>query len=257
MGIYTTETSVLFDTDNVIRQRQSFAYEQAATMINGGHLLELGVGIGRGMKIMCDKADKVTAIDKNEELINGLKKENPHWELIAMHMPPLAGLPDNTYDYVVLFQVIEHIKDDDLFVKEIYRVLKPGGKCFITTPNIKMTLSRNPWHEREYTVEGLKKLLSKYFTKVDMQGVYGSQKVMDYYEKNKASVARFKRLDIFNLENNLPLWAYRLPYEFLNRWQRKKLMDNDTSLVSDVTTADYRLEPANDVCLDLWAIVEK
>ena len=257
MGIYTTETSVLFDTDNVIRQRQSFAYEQAATMINGGHLLELGVGIGRGMKIMAGKADKITATDKNQELIAGLKKENPTWELIAMHMPPLAGLPDNTYDYVVLFQVIEHIKDDDLFVKEIYRVLKPGGKCFITTPNIKMTLSRNPWHEREYTVDGLKKLLSKYFTKVDMQGVYGSKKVMDYYEKNKASVERFKRIDIFNLENNLPLWAYRLPYEFLNRWQRKKLMDNDTSLVSDVTTGDYHIAPANDVCLDLWAIIEK
>ncbi|UPT66108.1 MAG: hypothetical protein M0D57_16695 [Sphingobacteriales bacterium JAD_PAG50586_3] len=93
MGIYTTETSVLFDTDNVIRQRQSFAYEQAAKMINGGHLLELGVGIGRGMKIMAPKADKITATDKNEELIAGLKKENPTWDLIAMHMPPWQACP--------------------------------------------------------------------------------------------------------------------------------------------------------------------
>lgn len=257
MGIYTTETSVLFDSDNVIMQRQSFAYEQAAKFINGGHLLELGVGIGRGMKKMCDKADRVTATDKNIELIDRLKAENPSWELLAMNMPPLQGLPDNTYDIIVVFQVIEHIKDDNLFVKEISRVLKPGGKCFITTPNIKMTLSRNPWHEREYTIESLTKLLSKFFSKVDMQGVYGSQTVMDYYEENKKSVGRFKKLDIFNLENNLPLWAYRLPYEFLNRWQRRKLMDNNNSLVSNVTTADYWIAPAKDDCLDLWAIIEK
>ncbi|GIS31642.1 MAG: hypothetical protein Ct9H90mP3_4380 [Flammeovirgaceae bacterium] len=40
------------------------------------------------------------------------------------------------------FQVIEHIKNDKLFIKEIHRILKPGGKALISNPNISMTLTK-------------------------------------------------------------------------------------------------------------------
>ena len=60
-----------------------------------------------------------------------------------MNVPPLK-FDDNSIDFVVTFQVIEHIKDDEKFVQEIHRVLKPGGKLILTTPNILMSLSRNP-----------------------------------------------------------------------------------------------------------------
>jgi len=42
---------------------------------------------------------------------------------------------DNTFDLVHSNQVIEHLFDIDLFVKEIYRVLKPGGLAVISTEN--------------------------------------------------------------------------------------------------------------------------
>lgn len=45
-----------------------------------------------------------------------------------MKTPPLKDIPDKSMDYVVSFQVIEHIKNDSFFVNEIYRVLKSGGK---------------------------------------------------------------------------------------------------------------------------------
>ncbi|MDR1388503.1 MAG: class I SAM-dependent methyltransferase [Treponema sp.] len=44
--------------------------------------------------------------------------------------------PDNHFEAVLASHVIEHLNDPALFVKEIYRVLKPQGRCFITTPNI-------------------------------------------------------------------------------------------------------------------------
>ena len=61
---------------------------------------------------------------------------------------------------MVTFQVIEHIKRDRDFLKEIYRVLKPGGKLILTTPNKNMSITRNPWHVREYDPKEMHDILS-------------------------------------------------------------------------------------------------
>ncbi len=43
--------------------------------------------------------------------------------------------PDDTFDAVILSEILEHIDDDVAGLKEIYRVLKPGGVVAITVPN--------------------------------------------------------------------------------------------------------------------------
>lgn len=47
-----------------------------------------------------------------------------------------ALYPDNYFDIIHFSHVIEHINDPSSFIKEVYRVLKPGGKVYCTTPNI-------------------------------------------------------------------------------------------------------------------------
>lgn len=48
----------------------------------------------------------------------------------------LKDIPDSTFDAVLFFEIIEHIAFNPVLMwKEIYRVLKPGGKLFISTPN--------------------------------------------------------------------------------------------------------------------------
>ena len=168
MFINATEiTSAEIASDNVIHQRLLFAYEAAQNYIKGD-LLEIGCGEGRGVELLVQKADSYTAIDKIATVVDKLSEKYPNVKLLNMLVPPFTGIADNTYDTVVTFQVIEHIEPDDEYVKEIYRVLKPGGLAIITTPNIKMSLTRNPWHVREYTKQELNGLLSKYFSQVDM-----------------------------------------------------------------------------------------
>ncbi len=174
-----------------------------------------------------------------------------------MNIPPFGGLEDNAYDCVVSFQVIEHIQDDVLYLKEIHRVLKPGGVALLTTPNRKLSLSRNPWHIREYLAEELKNIALKIFSGVEMKGITGNEKVMAYYQQNKKSVERITRWDIFNLQHNLPAWMLRTPYELLNRLNRNKLQSGDTSLVSGIKYEDYLVTDKADDALDLLLIVRK
>jgi SAM-dependent methyltransferase len=158
---------------------------------------------------------------------------------------------------VLSFQVIEHIKDDLLFLKEIYRVLKPGGKALLTTPNRSKSLTRNPWHIREYTSTELSLLAQPIFRHLEMKGIAGNEKVMDYYERNKNSVERFTRFDIFDMQHRLPAVALRIPYELLNRWNRNKLKDKSDELVAGIRHEDYIITENADDALDLFLVVEK
>jgi SAM-dependent methyltransferase len=174
-----------------------------------------------------------------------------------MNVPPFSGLADNSYDVVITFQVIEHIEQDKAFLQEIHRVLKPGGKAIITTPNLEMSLTRNPWHVREYKASQLQKLLSGIFAAVEMSGVIGSRRVNEYYERNKASVARITRFDIFNLQYRLPRQLLQIPYDFLNRLNRKKLLNQDESLVTEIGLNDYQLSNHAEVGYDFFCIAKK
>lgn len=55
------------------------------------------------------------------------------------------GLPffkDNTTDFVIAGEIIEHIVDTDFFLSEIYRILKKDGKLLLTTPNLASWINR-------------------------------------------------------------------------------------------------------------------
>ncbi|MCU0383125.1 MAG: class I SAM-dependent methyltransferase, partial [Cyclobacteriaceae bacterium] len=232
------------------------AYVAAEPYING-NVLEVGCGEGRGLHVVLPKADKFTAVDKIEEALVTLRKQYPQANFISMNLPPLHGLSDNSFDVVISFQVIEHIENDLFYLQEIYRVLKPGGLALITTPNRKMSLTRNPWHIREYLAEELYALAKKVFKQADVKGITGNEKVMAYHAANKKSVARITRWDIFNLQYRLPASLLRLPYELLNRLNRNKLHKADTSLVQSITHKDFELTDEADASLDLFLIVKK
>lgn len=257
MGVYTTEiASDKIASDNPIHQRLLKAYYLAEEYVNGD-LLEIGCGEGRGISLLKDKCTSYTAIDKIAAVLDKLKQEHAGVTFIQDNIPPMHKVEDNLYDVIISFQVIEHIKDDKLFLEEIFRALKPGGKALLTTPNIKKTLTRNPWHIREYTADQLEKLAGSIFSKVEMKGITGNDKVMEYYEMNRKSVQKITRFDLFNLQYRLPAPLLRIPYDILNRLNRNKLKGSNDSLVNTIKHEDYVLTDQADEALDLFCIVEK
>lgn len=239
-------------SDNYVYQRSVLAYVKAASIISG-KVLEIGTGSGYGIDILADRSDYFLTIDKFASRAGEEAAKKEHIEFRQMNVPPLEGIPDNHFDFVVSFQVIEHIQNDGAFVAEIHRVLKPGGKFIVTTPNKKMSITRNPWHIREYTIDELDQLLKRNFSLVDKQGVFGNEVVQKYYEENKASVRRITRFDVFNLQYRLPRQLLQIPYDILNRRNRNKLSDKG----SHIKMEDYSVSPAKEGCFDLFYIATK
>lgn len=255
--VFTTEiTSETIESDNPIHQRLYKAYVVATEYVRG-NLLEVGCGEGRGINLLKPLVQHYTAIDKIEDVITSLKVQHPECTFIASDIPPFPINENEAFDCVISFQVIEHIRDDLHFLREIHRMLKPSGIGLLTTPNRRMSLTRNPWHIREYLPDELERLAAQVFGEVTVKGITGNEKVMRYYEENKATVQRITRWDILNLQYRLPAALLKIPYEILNRINRNRLQKRNNTLVSDISHEDYHVTDDAENALDLLLIVRK
>ena len=136
MAIQTAERSSHLDpSENVIFQRHMIAYKQAANLINGT-VLEIGCGEGYGISELAKYAKKYIGVDKFDTYISEKLMTENDIVFHKMEIPPLLNIESDSVDFVVTFQVIEHIQDDNFFLEEIHRVLKPGGILLLHLVNV-------------------------------------------------------------------------------------------------------------------------
>lgn len=257
MFIYSTEiTSSHIKSDAPLFKRTLKAYQIVAPQLHG-NVLEIGCGEGYGIQLLLKNDINLTVLDKSKTVLKSIKKRHPKVNTIQSKIPPLSKIEDESYDYIVSFQVIEHIKNANFFLEEIQRVLKPKGKAFITTPNALKTIAKNPWHYKEYTYNEMESLIKPKFSNYEIKGLSGNSKTEAYYKLNEHSVNRILKWDVFDLQNKLPNTLLKIPYEILNRINRNSILKQNQTLVVDISTEDYELNQYSDQALDLMISLEK
>lgn len=104
-----------------------------------------------------------------DEIVGTLKKRRSNIVNFIFGDMTKSELESESFDITVSVEVIEHVEEDEKFVSEISRVLKPEGVFILTTPNGDFVKNTNPDHKRHYKKEELEGLLKKYFKKVEVE----------------------------------------------------------------------------------------
>lgn len=100
--------------------------------VNGsfpGKLLEIGVGNGSHLSLY--RSHQIVAIDISEAMLHKAQRfKSNNTTLLHMNGENLL-FPEACFDYVVICHVLAVTKNPEQLLRQIYKVLKPGGKLFI------------------------------------------------------------------------------------------------------------------------------
>lgn len=103
-------------------------------LTRGGSLLEIGSGTGALLRHLLRQGVPARGVEISAERIadgRRLYGELPIDKVDGVALP----FPDGSFDTVLSFDVFEHIRDSDAHLREVRRVLKPGGRYLLQTPN--------------------------------------------------------------------------------------------------------------------------
>lgn len=97
-----------------------------------GKLLDIGCGFGFFLETAKQKNWDVTGIEITDDAVKACTLKG-----LRMHHGTLeiAHFQDEMFDVIVMIETIEHITEIDNLIREIYRILRPGGLVYLSTPN--------------------------------------------------------------------------------------------------------------------------
>src|SRR5262249_22448787 len=142
-------------------------------LMTGRSVLDVGCGTGYGSSILASSARKVVGLDISNEAITFAQDhyQRANLQFLVADCSRLS-LKAESIEGIVCFEVIEHLVDQEAFLRELQRVLKEDGLLVISTPNrifyTEECKETNPFHTHEFDFLEFGSCLRNYFAKVEI-----------------------------------------------------------------------------------------
>lgn len=110
----------------------------ALVQVNAGTVVEIGCGEGYLIPTLSKYSDRVVAVDVSEKMLNTAKSyfsfPNTAFMLDDITSPQHQELTTAQYDWVICLEVLEHLPKWDVGVRNLIRLIRPGGMLLISMP---------------------------------------------------------------------------------------------------------------------------
>jgi 2-polyprenyl-3-methyl-5-hydroxy-6-metoxy-1,4-benzoquinol methylase len=132
------------------RLKYAYGLDIARPYLHGTKVLDLGAGTGLFVRLASANGFETTALELHKENARRLSADG--FRVVTQPLDQ-ANLPEDHFDLVTLWEVLEHIVDPNILLNEIHRILKPKGVLLILVPNVEALVTRI-LHEKSGTFGG-------------------------------------------------------------------------------------------------------
>ena len=119
-----------FSRNIMLRRKRRLVKEISG--LKEGTLLDIGSGTGHFLNEMKNAGWETRGIEISEK---AREYSISKFGLEVLDPENINSLETGSYDCVTLWHVLEHFQDPFTYVREVHRLLKPGGKCLVAMPN--------------------------------------------------------------------------------------------------------------------------
>ena len=126
----------------------------------------LDVGCGTGW--LADHFPGYTGLDASPDAVAQAAEKGRNVQLGDLSEP--LPFEDGSFDNAVIKDVLEHVPDPAATVREVYRVLKPGGLVFASSPDAQRWVWNDYTHRRPFTRKGFRLLFVDHGFSVEKLG---------------------------------------------------------------------------------------
>lgn len=157
----------------------------------GGRVLEVGCGTGTYTAMLGALGGEVVAMDIDDDFVRAARGATAHMPNVQVRRGDVTREQwDSGFDTILMFDVLEHLEDDDTMLRKLHAALRPGGRLILKVPAFSWllgTLDTAVGHHRRYEKASLVRLLEHtgfhdahawYFNAVALPGWWLNGKVL-------------------------------------------------------------------------------